>query len=161
MPDHPYLLLNQARAVTFLGRYIEAEISLNRLKSLEPLPPGSDLAIRAGSFLLDGKRGDKEAALAGAALLAEEGSHLVAGILFVEFDDPRAKEQFTAASANPLPRDRVVSSWLYPRPDWATDPIVKPYLESLGYTDEWRREICSRAIDYAAGVGVSLCCEDL
>ena len=158
-PDHPYLLLNQVRALTYLDRYEEAQRALDRFMSLGPLAPGADLGRRTGAYRLQGRTGDTEIALAGAELLAEEGWHAVAGNLFLDLGDPRAEEQFELAALNPVVGRRLTASLLHPDPSLADHPTVKPYLESLGYTDEWRREICTRAIDYASQNGVELNCD--
>lgn len=157
-PDHPYLLLQQARALAFLGRFREAEDARARLRSLEPLPPGSHLSIRAGQIWLDAFQGRREAALAEAAALAEDGWHGIAGISFLELGDPRAAEQFERAADAPVAGRRMISSWLHPKPAWMEHPVVRRYLDRLGYTHEWRRELCHRALDFAASLGVTLAC---
>jgi TolB-like protein len=159
MPDHPYLVLQQCRALIFLGNYDEAERSLARLMSLEPLPAGSNLAIRSLSALLDGRQGKTSAALQAAAQLAEDSWFNAAGVIYLDLGDPRAKDQFELAAAHPVPRVRFVSSWLNADPGLADHPIVKPYLKSLGYTPAWRQEICTRAVSYAAELGVHLTCD--
>jgi len=158
-PDHPYLLLQEARALIFLGRYEEARLANDRLASLGSLPPGGDLGLRGARYRLQGATGDTGAALEGAEMLAADGWHATAGNLFLFLGDPRASEQFELAALNPIPGRRMTASWLNAEPSRFDHPIVKPYLESLGYTDEWRREICTRAIDYASANGVELDCD--
>ncbi len=158
-PDHPYLLLNHSRALIFMGDYDRAERSLARLEALEPLPSGSHLAIRVNRYRLEGKRGYVEAATQGAAQLASEGWHATAGTLFLEFGDRRAKEQFRMAAERPVAGRRMVSSWLYLDPSRQNNPSVGEYLDSLGFTTEWREEICNRAHAYAAIYNARLSCE--
>jgi len=54
-----------------------------------------------------------------------------------------------------------VSSWLHPKPAWQDHPIVRDYLDSMGFTLSWRREICERAIEYVTEFGAELSCNDL
>ncbi len=92
-------------------------------------------------------------------MLALEGWHAIAGDLFLYLGDPRASEEYELAALNPVLGRRMTASWLNAEPSRFEHPIVKPYLESLGYTDEWRREICIRAVDYASRIGVELNCD--
>jgi TolB-like protein len=155
-PDHPYLLLQRARALIYLGDYDAADAALVRLDALGTIPAGGNLGLRDNQALLLGKRGEFSAALAGATELAAEGWHAVAGTLFIEIGDPRAAEEFELAAANVVAGRRFVTSWIWPDPSRVNHPLIKPYLESLGYTQEWRREISNRAIDFARKYGIEL-----
>jgi Flp pilus assembly protein TadD len=155
-PDHPYLLLQRARALIHLGDYDAADAALVRLDALGTIPAGGNLGLRDNEALLLGKRGELSAALAGATELGEEGWHALAGTLFLEFGDPRAAEEFELAAANVVAGRRFVSSWIWADPSRVNHPLIKPYLDSLGYTQEWRREISNRAIDFAQQYGIEL-----
>ena len=155
-PDDPYLLLQQARSLICLGDYDAADVALGRLDALGTTPAGGNLGLRDNQALLLGKRGEVSAALAVATELAEEGWHATAGRLFVEFGDPRAADEFELAAANLVVGRRFVSSWIWADPSRVDHPLIKPYLESLGYTPEWRREISNRAMDFAQQYDIEL-----
>ena len=88
---------------------------------------------------------DLERATQAADWFAEEGLHARAGIFYLRLDDPRASDYLTRQAEPYLDRYFWSLATLHLTPQLRKHPLIVDLEDALGFTRQWRLELCKRA----------------
>ena len=158
------LLWNKAMAEAKSGDIASARASLEAqteyLDSLDddylyrPLVENSTSIL---AFEVALARGDTEEGRTQAEALAEAEIYLWAGIAFLRLgQEDRASELLQQAGApEALDRWYIYNATMFTPPELRRHPEIRKVYNKLGYTDEWRLELCRRASTLPPDTGIT------
>lgn len=151
--DSVNLLYGAAWGLPRLGRLDEARALYDKVShEARRLTPDSatafiyDKYLAVLAFEIAMAERDLESARAAAERHAEMGSHASAGIRFLRLGDPRAEHHLRRAEQDaPFIRRDWLWYVAFTPPELRTHPAFIRLQDALGYTSEWRQELCRRA----------------